>query len=568
MIADPFGRYATEDGAYGSKTMDLFPTASACRTAVALGITLRAPDDVRRAVLARRSVSGGLGAQPGQPADAWSSVYGTEILSSLGFSIPTSISSFLVSLEHDGGFAMAPGQESETWSTAFAVAGIAACGMQLPDAEATLNWLATCMLTTGGFTWSPSWVERNRPDVRATAFVIKALDQAGLLPAFGEIVDLELNATFMKSQQAATGGFKLDDRHPPCLWGVGEAVTSLALLGHRPRDVGACLEFVRNLQREDGGYRRGTDYPNQSDLWATMHGCLSRLALGDDINDNETTAVAGFIESCSVKEGGYTYRPPASAPDVLATGAAAITESLAGDGALQFLSSCRMPGEGGVAFMPARGSEARSALWTVTALARHRQLGDERALATWAKAAQGTDGGFGPWEGRASNAVSTNAVLTALKVAGHNLGETIDVPAVSTWIETTLSVSTADFRGPDLVELSSLLCAADTIGLGVDDRPVRAALTSHRRSGGWRRNPRTLPDLLATYVALTAHQVLGDLDAVLCDAAAWVRRLPTDAMGTAWSPLSRGGGGPLPTALASLVLAAADRGDPLPNLTL
>lgn len=563
-----FEQFATDDGAFGSKAMDLFPTVSACKTAQALGFSLGAQADLRRAVLARRTPAGGLGAQPGQPADAWSTVYGVESLSMLGFSVPPSMTSYLLSLDRDGGFAMALGQEPETWSTAFVVTGLALCGIPLPDVHATLEWLISTMVPTGGFTWSPAWVSRRRPDVRATAFVIKALKAAGLLPTFSRIADLGPTVQYLKSQQAPGGGFQLDDRHPPCLWGVGEAVSALALLGHAPVDSDGCVRFVRSLRRNDGGYRRGLEYLDHSDLWATTHGTLSRLALGDGISDGEKNAVAAFVASCGTAEGGYTYRPPASASDVLATSAAAIAAAPAADGLLHFLSSCRMPGEGGVAFMPGRGSESRSAMWTMTALARRHFLGDERALGRWAQDAQSPDGGFGPWEGRASNAVSTNAVLTALTTAGHDLAGTIDLTAVTSWITSAWTSLLHDDQDGDLVDLSSLLCAADAIGLRLEVQRVRDVLVSHRRSGAWRRNLRTLPDLLATYTALTAHQVLGDLDAVLPEAASWVTRLPTDEAGTAWSHLSRGGGGPLPTALATLVLASADSGDPLPNLTL
>jgi prenyltransferase beta subunit len=463
---------------------------------------------------------------------------------------------------------MANGQKPETWSTAFAIAGLFQSGVALPSPEATLAWLAASLLPTGGFTWSPEWVARGNADVRATAFVIKALDVAGLVPDFQTIVDLDATVTFLTSMQDHNGGFRLDRRHPPCLWGSSEAVVTLDILGQRPANPDACLAFVRSMQRNDGGYRRGPDYPDHSDLWATMHAANCRAPLGDKLSDRERAATMAFVESCMVTEGGYTYRPPAVASDILVTSAAAIAATLTDDRTFQFLAACRMPGEGGIAFMPARGSEARSALWAVTALARNGRLGEEAGLARWAQAAQNPDGGFGPWEGRASNAVSTNAVLEALTIAGHKLPDTIDVPAVTHWLTTAMASQPIGNPAADLVELSAILCASETIKLKLDSRPVRAALSTHRRGGSWRRTDRNLPDLLATYVALTAHQVLGDLDRVLDDAAGWVRRLPVTASGTAWSNLASASGGPLSTALATLVLAAANRHEPLPNLTL
>lgn len=566
-MAVPFSCYATDDGAFGSKSADMFPTMAACKVAKGLNRPLEALPDLRRAVLARRTPTGGLGAQPGQPADVWTTCYGIESLSQACLPVPASMTSYLLSLERDGGFAMAAGQQPETWSTAFAITALSQCGVPIPDPEATLAWLAGAHLPSGGFTWSREWTSRGRADVRATAFVIKGLKTAGLITAFQEITDLDATVNFLRSMQERSGGFRLDHRHPPCMWGSGEAVVTLGILGQQPPDPDACISFLRSMRRHDGGYRRGSDYPDHSDLWATMHGVLGRIVLHDEQSDERVETMT-FVESCRVPDGGYTYRPPASASDVLVTSAAAIAIPLADNRAFHFLATCRMPGEGGVAFMPARGSEARSALWTVTALARNGEPHEEEALGRWARSAQNPDGGFGPWEGRASNAVSTNAVLTALTTSGHDLTETIDLPAAAEWIETTMALHQVGDPEADLVDLSSLLCASDTIGLNLDNRPVRAALGTHRRGATWRRNRRTFPDLLATYVALTAHQVLGNLDRVLDDAAAWVGRLPSDESGTAWSNLSNTGGGPLPTALATLILAAAHSGDFLPNLTL
>jgi prenyltransferase beta subunit len=563
-----FGGHATEEGAFGSKSADMFPTVAACRIANRLGLPLQDDKGVNRAVRSRRTLTGGLGAQPGQLADAWTTCYGIESLFLTDQPIPVSLPRYLLSLHCDGAFAMANGQKPETWSTAFAIVGLLQSGVALPSPNATLAWLTATLLPTGGFTWSPEWVTRGDADIRATAFVIKALDLAGLIADLRAMVNLDSTIELLTSMQGPEGGFRVNRRQPPCLWGSSEAVVVLDILGERPANADACLSFVKSMQRSDGGYRRGPDYPDHSDLWATMHAVNCRSMLGDHLSDQERAATMAFIESCRVTEGGYTYRPPAMASDVLVTSAAAIAAPITDDRAFQFLRCCRMPGEGGIAFMPARGSEARSALWTVTALARNGRLGEEAGLARWAHAAQNPDGGFGPWEGRASNAVSTNAILEALTVAGFNLSDTIDVPGATYWLTTAMASHSIGDRDADLVELSSILCAANTIKHKLDSRPIRAALATHRRGGSWRRTGRDLPDLLATYVALTAHQALGDLDRVLAAAAGWVRRLPVTASGIAWSNVSSDSGGPLSTALATLILASADRQEPLPNLTL
>ena len=567
LMAVPFASFATAECAYGSKAADLFPTVAATGIASTLGARLRDPDGVTRAIRTRRSPTGGIGAQPGQPGDAWSTCYAIESLSNLRLPIPEQLPEYLLSLHDRGGFAMALGQKPEIWATAFSIFGLAQSGVGLPDPDSSLEWIAHALVPTGGFTWSPAWASWGRPNVRATAFVIKAVCATGLLSRFAAIADLEPTVEFLVACQGDNGGFRLDDRHRPCLWGTGEAVAALQALGRGPCDADACLEFVHLMRLEDGGYRRGPDYPLASDLWATMHAIDARTALGDRLSDSERGRTMAFVESCVVAEGAFTYRPPDAAADVLATSGAAIATP-ASRRSLDFLARCRMPGDGGVAFMPGRGSEARSALWAVTALDRNGRLGKEMDLAQWAAAAQNPDGGFGPWEGRASYAVSTNAVLEALTIAGHDLSCTIDISAAGTWIESTLASCPIGHSTADLVDLSSLVCAASTIELSVDTRAARAALAMHRRGSAWRRDRRSLPGLLATYVALTAHQALGDLERVIDEAADWVRRLPTDASGTAWSAFSVTGGGPVPTALAALILATADRGDQLPNLTL
>lgn len=568
MTPRAFAEHATEAGAFGTRAADMFPTMAAAKTAHALGATLADRDGILRAIARRRSPAGGVGAQPGQPSDAWTTCYAIDSLWHAGLPIPSWLPDFLLSLHEDGGgFAMAPGQRPETWSTAFSIIGLAQSGVPIPAPDASLAWFAAVLLATGGFTWSPEWVDRGRPDVRATAFVIRALAAAGLLREFTAIVNLDPTVDFLRAAQAADGAFRLDNRHPPCLWGTGEAVLTLQTLGSTPRDPDACLSFVAGMRGSDGGYRRGPDYPEVSDVWATMHGVRVRLALGDVPGDIERTSLMVFIESCAVPGGAFTYRPPDQASDVLTTSAAALAGD-AGEGALRFLAACRMPGEGGVAYMPARGSEARATLWTMTAQTRAGRLAGEDGLAAWAHAAQNPDGGFGPWEGRASNAVSTNSVVEALVLAGYDLADVIDVAAAGTWITTAMASHPVGSPAADLVALSALLCAGRALGVVLDTRPVRAALATHRRGAAWCRTSAAVPDLLTTYVALTAHQTLGDLERVLPAAAAWVRRLPSDAAGTAWSELTNAGAGPLPTALAVLIVAAADRGERLPNLTL
>lgn len=565
-----FTDYITADGAFGSKSADLFPTMASFRTLAALG-SIPSADAIRglqRAIRSRRAAVGGVGAQPGQPPDVWSTAYAIDALWFSHATIPDWLFDFVRCMYVGGGFSMAEGQEAETWSTAFALVALSRSSEpRLPDPRATLEWLHASMVRSGGFTWSPAWASRGRADVRATAFVVRALNETGLLGEFRSMADLEPTTNFLLGSQDPAGGFSLDSRHPPCLWGAGEAVAALSVLDASPLDAQACVDFVRAMRRPDGGYRRGLDYPDASDAWATMHAVLIEEALSAGLGPTDKAATVEFVESCSVPGGGSTYRPPTLASDVLVTSAAVICGAADQD-AIDFLRNCRMPGERGVAYMPARGSEARSANWAVTALDISGSLTDPDGIGEWARQAQNPDGGFGPWEGRASNAVSTCSVVAALSLALDDPASAIDVGAVAGWLKRVLAAQPVGDPDADLVELSALTCAARTIGVSLDTRPIRAALAIRRRGKAWTRNRSSMPELLATYSALTAHQALGDLELVIHDAAAWTRSLPADSDGTAWSALGSGGAGPLPSALAALILAASEHGVRLPNLTL
>ena len=567
-MAAMFEQYATDDGAYGSKNMDLFPTVVGYMLAQTLGLPVGNRARLRRAIQARQTPTGGLGAQPGQPADGWSTSYGIQTLLRAGLPIPQPLDNYILLLaQEEGGFSMAASQDAEVWSTALIVGALISNGTALPHEEKTFSWLESSRCPSGGFTWSPVWVDRNRADVRATRFAIGALDAMGRLTEFDQKAGLKKTVEYLKKQQGPSGGFALDSRHPECLWGTGDAVRALAVLGEPPDHRGACLRFIEEYNCGNGGYRRGADYPDHADIWATNHAYQARLALGDEITAAERLAAGAFLDSCSAAEGGYTYRPTNWASDALATSAAILSNHHSGNAPFDFLESCLMPGEGGVGYTPSRGAEARSAMWTTNAFAFHRRHNEKWALERWAPAVQNPDGGFGPWEGRASNAVSTNAVLSVLILTGHCPGDAIDQPAVERWINRAWPSRPIDYESTDLIEMSSLVCAANALGLKLDEQPLRSVLEDCRCDGAWRRSPGTFPDLLATYVALTAHQVLGELGIVLPKAAEWVRSLSTDDSGTAWSKLSRTGGGPVPTALASLILAA-ESGNPLPNLTL
>ncbi|WP_414945156.1 prenyltransferase/squalene oxidase repeat-containing protein [Amycolatopsis sp. cmx-11-32] len=135
------------------------------------------------------------------------------------------------------------------------------------------------------------------------------------------------------------------------------------------------------------------------------------------------------LRAMTCPSGGFTYREPDRAGDALSTAATALLS--AADDPRQgqwrtWLPGCRLPNEGGIMYMPARGSEVRCTLWALAAGAADVDPAAPREIANWLKDLQNPGGGFGYWEGRGSDLVSTAAAVETLRLLGIPVSEVLD----------------------------------------------------------------------------------------------------------------------------------------------
>jgi len=563
-----FTSFRAASGGYGARGIDLFCTVSAVEGYRALSRSAGCHTArTVRAVRALGSGIGALGSNRGQPPDAWSTAYGTLTLTALGQPIPAGWINFLTSLAgHDGGFAMSPGNAAEIWASGLALQALAQAGaLNDVDLHSVARWFASCQTPAGGLTWSPDAAGQTSGDVRATAFALTALQSASAMRLFASEADVDLLAHWLRSLQDNSGGFRLDEHHRPCLWGTGEALAALQVLGARPHNPRSCRRFVEeHIDLQAGGFVRATMFPQRSDVWANRQGIRSLGLLGASVPGQLADSVTAFLDRCALSAGGYTYRPVEDAPDALTTAAAV----LAGDNSpstLDVLAASVMPDEGGYAYMPARGAEARATQWTVTALRASGRAFDVGGLARWAGRMQNPDGGFGAWIGRGSDDTSTCAVV-------HTVGGQLQIGLDFAALRHRTAVRLADVLAgatTDVVKLSVLCRTAVALSMSIDGHRVMHILDAHGIDGGWRRSERSAPDLATTYAVLLAHQALGRLGDRVAAAARWTNRLARGEDGVAWSALARVPAGPVPSALASLISATAE--DPccqLPDLCL
>ncbi|MGQ0823736.1 MAG: prenyltransferase/squalene oxidase repeat-containing protein [Actinomycetota bacterium] len=571
MIADSvLAPYRMRCGAYGSCEMDLFPTFAAIAGLRILGEDPRHPDATARAITGR-GTRRGVGSARGQQPDAWATGYACMVLFTLGLPVPDSWCRFLTECRMDGGYGMRPGEPPDVWATAFCVNSLAtSTDAPVPDMDRTIEWLASCRTSGGGFSWSPEWAQRDKPDMRATSFAMQVLAASGTISSSWSRLDLAQTVAWINTQQVSGSGFRLNARNAsPCVWACGEATKALTILGSRPVDTAGCIEFIHRSRRDDGGFARGPAYAQTSDVWATSHAVRALNRLGVPLDAGDAANTASFLHSCGLPIGGYVYRPPLDAADVLSTASAVMAGVRNNERAVLFLTNSTMPGEGGVAYQPARGSEARAAQWTVAALRRAGVSTESGNLIRWASNAQHPDGGFGPWEGRASTPSSTYAVISAIDAADAPLKSAINVPEAQAWINQAWSAlwKAAD-RDRDLIDAVSIFRTAGLLGIDTFDEPMRELFATHMRGSAWRRTLRHHPDLLATYAALVAGQQLGTAPVVPLPTLAWVESLKSADGAVAWSRAATGSGGPLAAGLANLITLAAVDGVTLPDLIL
>ncbi|MFE0683822.1 prenyltransferase/squalene oxidase repeat-containing protein [Streptomyces sp. NPDC058961] len=559
---------------------DLWCTYAAVRTLAWLGRTadLPAPGSAAAFLTSRQNPDGGFAWSAGMSSDAWATYYCTQALADLPArsrgTVRSSSSDWVHSTAHaDGGYAMTPGQASDVWATYYAVRTLVEIHGEQPPDE-LFGWLGALQAEDGGLAWSPAHAKNGTSDARACYYAVTAWSTAtggvGPLPW-----DRERLTAWLKDRQSPEGGFTFQAGDgTDCLWATFRTVSALSRLGEKPRDPEACVAWIRARLRPGGSFTRWPGYPVQ-DVWAAFCAVGALRELGADLADLADGVVATIL-TFRTGQGGFTYRAPSLASDVLTTSAHVLGGTLRGSAArdaLRWTEGCMLPNEDGIMYMPGRGSEVRCTLWALSAAAFDGDAPARTRIAHWLTGAiQNPDGGFGYWEGRASDMVSTSSAAEILyRTAGP--GADAARRGIAQYVAgcETEPGRYANVPGgrPTLRSTLQALRALWRAAAGADVDRVAETLARHRvRGGGWANEDNRIPDLLSTYEAVLTADTFG-LDWDIDHLTRFVDRVRTADRGFAWTPLMPTSGGPLADCLGRrLELRLSPSRHPLPPLAL
>ena len=534
---------------------DLWCTYAAVRTLRWLDRVgdLPSPESVAGFLASRQNTDGGFAWSAGMSSDAWATYYCTQALADLPDgsrgTVRGSSSAWVWSTEHaDGGFAMTPGQASDVWATYYAVRTLVEIYGERPP-ESLFDWLAALQSEDGGLAWSPAHAKDGASDVRACYYAVTAWHTAtggqGPLPW-----DRERLTDWLRGRQSTAGGFTFQaGDETDCLWATFRATGALSRLGEGPRDPEGCVAWIMSRLRPGESFTRWPGYPVQ-DVWAAFCAVGALRELGAPL-DGIADGVVARVLSFRTGQGGFTYRAPELASDVLTTSARLLARTLPADGereAVRWTESCMLPNENGIMYMPGRGSEVRCTLWALSAGAFEDDAPARARIAEWlAGSLQNPDGGFGYWEGRASDMVSTSSAAEILHRTGGDsaAGFLRDIAAYVATCETEPGRYANVPGGPATLRSTLQALRALHRGVGADDTHVTEALSRHRvRGGGFANEGRRVPDLLSTYEAVLATDVFG-LDQDAARLTKFLDSVRTADGGFAWTPLMAMSGGPL-----------------------
>ncbi|MFF5445544.1 prenyltransferase/squalene oxidase repeat-containing protein [Streptomyces sp. NPDC012888] len=567
---------------------DLWCTYAAVRTLAWLGRAGETadPEGTVRYLASRRNADGGYAWDAGMPSDSWATFYCTQALADLGRppARPEPTARWLDSTWTGEAYGMQPGQGAEAWATHFGTrtAALLRPGQGPPDRARLLDWLRALQGPDGGLGWTPADARRDRADVRACYYGVLAwAAAAGDAPPPWDVPRL---TAWLRARQDSSGGFRFSpEAGVPCMWATYRATGALAALGAGPADPGGCADWVLRLRGAGGAFVRWEGYAVE-DVWASFCAVGTLRALGVP-TEPVAAPVARRIAELACPGGGYTYREPERADDALASAALALRPDTApGRRAelVRWLEACRLPNEDGVMYMPGRGAEVRCTLWAVAAGAFAADPEGRAAVVRWLAGLQNEDGGFGYWAGRGSDLVSTSSAVETLRLLGADPAAVLDPASLLGFTESCAASGEGDGDGcgdaygpvPGAPAGLRATLQAHRV-LAAAGRPVPAVapvLERHRvRGGGFADRGNRLPDLLSTYEAVVAAERAGlPLDTAHLEVFLKAVDRPD---GTAWTPLSPSGGGPLAAVLGVLLRGragspAAPAGEPLPALTL
>jgi hypothetical protein len=587
------GEDAARQRAAGTGEPDLWCTYAAVRTLAWLGRTDEAADAeaTARYLRSRRNSDGGYAWSVGMPSDAWATFYCTQALTDLGRELPEPggtarwLSGTWTPDGTGAAYAMTPGQAPDVWATHFSTrSSVRIPGGEVPDAASLLKWLAALQRPDGGLSWSPG---STTCDVRACHYGAAAWYALNSVAPAEPPWDTDALIRWLREQQTDEGGFRFSpEADVPCMWATYRATAALEILGGAPAHP--VEPWIRRMRGASGAFVRWQGYEVE-DVWASFCAVGALKAVGAS-TDGIADAVVARIGQLGCEGGGYTYREPEHAADALSTAAAVLADGTdapgeahapqrtgrtAADPRVGWLESCQLPNEGGLMYMPARGSEIRCTLWGLTAgaFAGEESVEGRRRIAEWLRGLQNPDGGFGFWEGRGSELLSTAAAVGVVRRLGATVPQSLDADALRGFVTRCLvpgDDAGAALPGTEPTLRQGLQAQRILHALGEGSpQAVAALLDRHRvRGGGWANTGARLPDLLSTYEAVATAD-LYELPVDTAHLSRFTDRVSSDDGGTAWSPLAPGSGGPLADALGSLLRRrAAGTLGVLPDLVL
>ncbi|NIF30116.1 prenyltransferase [Pantoea sp. Tr-811] len=524
-------------------------------------------------IQSRRNRDGGFAWSKGMPSDAWATFYCTETLHDLGVAVERreDTAEWIHTLFDGDAYAMCPGQTADVWASHYALRTlIEVCQGRVRAAEPLYTWLDGLQCANGGLSWSADFARRDLADTRACFYGVmaaRALARQGLPAPRWDVPRL---VGWLQAQQQDCGGFRFSEAADvPCLWATYRATASLAALQAQPLQRSRCVAWIDGLRGPTGAFVRWAGYDGE-DVWAAFCAVGSLKALGEPVA-HLADKVAAYIATLAMPQGGYTYRRADSAADVLSSAAAVLGGALTAAqqaAALGWIEGCQMPNEPGIMYMPGRGAEVRCTNWGLAAGAFAGQPRPRRAIGQWLASLQNPDGGFGFWEGRGSDMVSTASAVSILRQLGDASG--VDLKALEGYVSSCRQAQGyASFPGGDSSLRAGLQALSCLAHVGHDVREAAAQLlAAHKvRQGGFANQGQRIPDLLSTYQAVALASDLG-LPVDLAHLGVFLDKVHSEA-GHAWSPLFLQGVDALSACLGRLLQAfASGQRQQLPSLQL